>query len=126
MSCYRERELSGLEELHCRGLPGLGGGLPCRLVDRSLPWVVPAEYEDGAMLTRLLLAHAQQTMVEVCPAYDHEAVVRAAPRALRARQLRSQTGLVGRVAPDDQPPADREECEQIERLLKDVGFGSED
>jgi hypothetical protein len=126
VSCYRDRELSGLEELHCRGFPGpRGGTMPCRLIERSLPWVVPAEYRDVALLPRLLLAHAQQTMVQVCPAYDHAAVVRAAPRALQARGPGTAGGLTLRASLDQQPAADDEERAHIERLLRDVDFGTD-
>ena len=128
LACYQTREVSGLEQLYCRGLPGSGGrGVPCRLVDSSLPWVVSAEYRDPLLLPRLLLAHARQAMVEVCPAYDHDAVSRAAARALSRVQLQQADGGLrlglGRDAAE--AAAEEEERERIERLLRDVDFGAE-
>jgi hypothetical protein len=126
IACYQARELSGLEELHCRGFPGLGGrGVPCRLVDRSLPWAPGDEYRDQALLPRLLLAHARQAMAEVCPAYDQEAVMRALPAVLRRLQRQREVGgLTMQVSPIE-PRAEIDERARIERLLRGVDFGEE-
>ncbi len=106
--CHRDRELSGLEELHCRGLPVARGRLPCRLLECSLPWELTDEYADPALLPRLLVAHARETMVDACPAYDPEAVTRAALQQLD-RPRRERAG----------------ERERLERLLRDVDLGDD-
>ena len=80
--CHRDRELSGLEELHCRGLPAARGRVPCRLLEYRLPWELTDEYADPAFLPRLRLAHAREAMVDACPAYDPEAATRAALQQL--------------------------------------------
>jgi hypothetical protein len=126
LSCYQARAVSGLAELHCRGLPGNGGrGVPCRLVASSLPWAVSAEYRDPVLLPRLLLAHARQAMVEVCPVYDHDLVSRAAKGALgRAQLQQGNGGLRLRLGGELGQAAEDDERERIERLLRDVDFGT--
>jgi len=127
LACYHARQVSGLDELHCRGFPGSGGrGVPCRLVESSLPWVISAEYRDAVLLPRLLLAHARQAMVEVCPVYDHDAVSRAAVRALARAQLQQDDGgLRSRLGRDSGGAPEDEERERIERLLWDIDFGAD-
>ena len=100
--------------------------MPCRLVESSLAWVISAEYRDAVLLPRLLLAHARQAMVEVCPVYDHDAVSRAAVRALARTQLQQDDGgLRSRLGRDSGGAPEDEERERIERLLWDIDFGAD-
>lgn len=79
LTCQRTRERSGLGELHCWGLPAVDRGrVPCRLLERALPWMLSGEYANSKLLPRLLTAHARQLLLDACPAYDERAVVRAA------------------------------------------------
>ena len=79
VACQRSGARSGLGELHCWGLPAVvRGRVPCRLVERALPWMLDGEYADSALLPRMLTAHARQLLVDGCPAYDDAAVLRAA------------------------------------------------
>jgi len=81
IACHRERELSGLEELYCWGLPGEGTlAVPCRLVALSFPLSAPAAYTDPALLGPLVTAHARAVMADACPAFDAEAIEAAARR----------------------------------------------
>ena len=50
LNCYRDRCLGGLKELHCWGLPGRRGRVPCRAVEGHLPWRLEGDYVDSALL----------------------------------------------------------------------------
>jgi hypothetical protein len=137
LRCYRGRCVGGLEELHCWGLPGARRGrLPCRLIDRRLPWLLEGEYANPAVLPQLLGAFAREAMVEVCPAFDLGAVQEAALEQLQpgAEQDRRglQAGLVfglrllseDRVQPEpNNARSAQDERELLSRLLRDVDLG---
>lgn len=126
IACHQARRLSGLEELYCLGLPGPGGGgMPCRLIDRSFPWSPGPQYQDSVLLPRLLRAHARQAMVEVCPAYDHDLVERAAPAAIRRLQHRQEAAGLTMRSTLDEKAAHQETRDAFERLLRDVDFGAD-
>ena len=79
LACQRQRARSDLGELHCWGLPAVDRGrVPCRLLERALPWMLGGEYANSKLLPRLLTAHTRQLLLDACPAYDERAVVRAA------------------------------------------------
>ena len=106
---HRERQRSGLEGLYCRGLPGPERGrVPCRLLERRLPWALSSDYADAELLPRLLVAHARAAMIDACPAYDADAVSSAA-----LEQLDRLLGLAG-------------ERERLQRLLRDVDLGGDE
>ena len=87
LACFRDRELSGLEELHCWGLPEWPRGtFPCRLIERAVPWHLEDHYADPQVLPRLVDALARRQMTEVCPVFDAEGVRRAALKALAAQE----------------------------------------
>jgi hypothetical protein len=78
LRCYRRRQRSGLQDLHCLGLPeGPRTRVPCRLIDRSLGWEPAPEYADPELCTRLIHADAVDTTAELCPAFDAGRVVQA-------------------------------------------------
>ena len=79
LACRRQGVRSGLGALHCWGLPALERGrVPCRLLERVLPWTLSGEYANSRLLPRLLTAHARELLLDACPAYDERAVVRTA------------------------------------------------
>ena len=137
LSCYRDRRLAGLDELHCWGLPGRRGRVPCRLVEGRLPWRLEGDYADPAVLPRLLRALAREAVVEICPAFDAAAVQRAALEQLEpgseqderqaAAELLIELGLLlpgdrFQVQPEDEHRAAHDR-EFLSRLLRDVDLG---
>lgn len=106
VACHRQRARSGLGELHCWGLPTLERGrVPCRLLERVLPWMLGGEYANSELLPRLLTAHVRQVFVDACPVYNREAVLRAAlaSRGRPRHGARSAAGAhagVGRGRPE--------------------------
>jgi len=79
VDCQRRRARSALESLHCWGLPAVARGrVPCRLVERVLPWALVGEYADSRLLPRILTAHAREQLVDACPHYEPDTVLRAA------------------------------------------------
>ncbi len=137
LSCYRDRRLGGLDELHCWGLPGRRGRVPCRLVEGRLPWRLEGDYADPAVLPRLLRALAREAVVEICPAFDAAAVQRAALEQLEpgseqderqaAAELLIELGLLlpgdrFQVQPGDEHRAAHDR-EFLSRLLRDVDLG---
>jgi hypothetical protein len=79
LDCQRQRLRSGLGALHCWGLPAVERGrVPCRLLERALPWRLAGEYANSRMLPRLLAAHARELLLDACPAYDGRMVLRHA------------------------------------------------
>ena len=78
LACHRDRGHSGLGELYCWGLPGAPRGrLPCRRLDRVLPWPLPPEYAAPEWRPRLLRALARAHLLDACPAYRPAAMGRA-------------------------------------------------
>ncbi len=109
LACHRDRQRSGLEGLYCWGLPGLERGrVPCRLLERLLPWDLTGDYADAELLPRLLVAQARAAMIDGCPAFEAGAMSRAA-----LKQLDRLRGLSG-------------ERERLERLLRDVDLGGDE
>jgi hypothetical protein len=89
LACMRDRELSGLEELHCRGLPERHRGrVPCRLIERALPWHLADHYADPHLLPRLVGALARKQMTGLCPAFEFDEVQRSALNALVAQDTK--------------------------------------
>ncbi len=87
LACFRDRELSGLEELHCWGLPEWPRGrVPCRTIERALPWHLEDHYADPQVLPRLVDALARRQMTGVCPVFEFDDVRRAALKALAAQE----------------------------------------
>jgi hypothetical protein len=130
LACYSERASSGLEELYCSGLLGTRDGrLPCRLVDSALPWILSGPYRDHTLLPRLLLAHARQKLVEICPVYDHAGLTAAAFEYLERTPTGTEPGgLTLRLeyrSSEDAAFADgaADERDRLQRLLHDVDLG---
>lgn len=97
LACFRDRELSGLEQLHCWGLPEWPRGrVPCRLIERALPWHLEDHYADPQVLPRLVDALARRQMTGVCPAFEFDEVRRAALKALAAQEAepRNDGGVI--------------------------------
>jgi hypothetical protein len=87
LACMRERELSGLDELHCWGLPERHRGrVPCRLIERALPWHLTDHYADPQLLPRLVGALSRRQMTGLCPAFEFDEVQRSALKALAAQE----------------------------------------
>ena len=87
VACLQDRELGGLEELHCWGLPEWPRGrVPCRLIDRALPWHLEDHYADPQVLPRLVDALARRQMTGVCPVFEFDEVRLAALKALAAQE----------------------------------------
>ena len=107
--------------------------MPCRLVEGRLPWRLEGDYADPALLPRLLRALAREAVVEICPAFDAAAVLRAALEQLEpgseqderqaAAQLLIELGLLRgervQVQLEDEQRAAHDR-EFLSRLLRDV------
>ena len=65
VACQRARARSGLGELHCWGLPAVERGrVPCRLLERVLPWRLGGEYADSGLFPRDRRRHSRSDRVK--------------------------------------------------------------
>lgn len=93
LTCFGERRLSGLDELYCQGLPAWPRRrVPCRLVDRVLPWRLEGDYRDPELLPRLVEALGRRAMVECCPAFELRVVQQAALELVASTDEQSRPG----------------------------------
>lgn len=118
ITCWQEREQSGLAELHCQGWADGGpSAVPCRVLVRALPYAWEDTVPTDAVGARLIAGLAQRECVTACPAYD-AAAVRAGMQA-HLRALRRAAADGRRWATDSADDA------WLARLLDDVEWGDE-
>jgi hypothetical protein len=83
--------------------------VPCRLIERALPWHLQDHYADPQVLPRLVDALARRQMTGVCPVFDIDAVQRAALEALAVQEADShddESAIVLRISMPERAPGE--------------------